>query len=232
MARRRMTLKRIDPWSVLKFGFVANLALLGVAMLAFAVIWFVIQRLGLIERVCAVALELGFERCGINSGNLFRALLLLGLLGVVVNTGLLVFFTFLHNLIADLVGGITVTLEEEGVARGATMTARNVPEPAPLDRPAYPEAVVEPEPLSRVGGYGASPPLADVEASRPWAASAPAEETWRAADPDTARARRSATSRPEPEPEPELEPEPTPATTRTSEPVTSDELFGPRWRSS
>lgn len=121
MVRRRLTLRRIDPWSVLKFGFVANLALLGVFLLGAAVVWFFVQRLGLIEAVCSAATEVGFSDCGIDGGNLFRALLLLGLLGVVVQTGLLVFLSFLHNLIADLVGGLTFGFVDEtpgSAARG------------------------------------------------------------------------------------------------------------------
>lgn len=121
MARRRMTLRRIDPWSVLKFGAVVNACLLVIALLGFGILWFAIRQLGVIEQACDLATDVGFESCAINGGNLFRYLLLLGLLWVVIQTGLLVFFAFLHNLIADLVGGVEVTLSEEG---GATMTSR------------------------------------------------------------------------------------------------------------
>jgi hypothetical protein len=121
VVRRRLTLKRIDPWSVLKFGFVANLSLLAIGMLGFAVIWFFIERLRLVDQVCEIALELGFQSCGIDGGNLLRALFLLGLLGVVIATGLMVFLAFLFNLIADLVGGLTFSFVDDtpgAAARG------------------------------------------------------------------------------------------------------------------
>lgn len=121
MVRRRLTLKRIDPWSVLKFGFVANLSLLAIGMLGFAVVWFFIERLRLIDKVCEIAIEMGFAACGVNGGNLLRALFLLGLLGVVIQTGLMVFLAFLFNLIADLVGGLTFSFVDEtpgAAARG------------------------------------------------------------------------------------------------------------------
>lgn len=121
MVRRRLTLKRIDPWSVLKFGFIANLSLLAIGLLGGAVVWFFVERLGLITQVCEIATEMGFERCGVNGGNLFRAMFLLGLLGVVVQTGLLVFLAFLHNLIADLVGGLAFSFVDDtpgAAARG------------------------------------------------------------------------------------------------------------------
>lgn len=123
MPRRRMTLRRIDPWSMLKFGFVLNLCFLAIALLGAAIVWWVVNRLGLIEQACDLATEVGFEQCGVNGGNLFRLLLLLGILGVVVQTALFVFGAFLHNLIADLVGGIAVTLNEEGGSIATTRAA-------------------------------------------------------------------------------------------------------------
>ena len=127
MVRRRLTLKRVDPWSVLKFGFVLNLALLAIWMLAAGVMWFFVQRLDLIDKVCSIATDMGFVECGINGGNLFRALFLLGLLSVVINTGLFVFLAFLHNLIADLVGGLQFGFDDEtpgAAARGEVSRTR------------------------------------------------------------------------------------------------------------
>lgn len=113
MARTRTTIRRIDPWSILKFGFVANLVLLGIQLLAGAVLWYVIQRLELIQTVCELAGTVGFEECGVDGGALFDTFLVLGLLGVVIQTGILVFLTFLANLIFDLTGGIAITLDDE-----------------------------------------------------------------------------------------------------------------------
>ena len=118
MARTRTTIRRIDPWSILKFGFVANLVLLGIQLLAGAVVWYVIQRLQLIQTVCELAGTVGFEECGVDGGALFDTFLVLGLLGVVIQTGIMVFLTFLANLIFDLTGGITLTLDDDtGPAR-------------------------------------------------------------------------------------------------------------------
>lgn len=132
MARSRVTIRRIDPWSILKFGFVANLVLLGIQLLAGAVVWYVVQRLELIETVCELAATVGFTECGVDGGALFDTFLVLGLLGVVIQTGILVFLAFLANLIFDLTGGIGVTLESTGpapvrgnggIAAGARATA-------------------------------------------------------------------------------------------------------------
>ena len=147
MVRRRLTLKRLDPWSVLKFGFVANVVLLAVVLLVAMLVWFVVARLGLIEQLCTIALDVGFTRCGVSFGAFMRALVLLGLLGVVVQTAVLVFLSFLHNLIADLTGGLSVTVYDrtpgapargEAVRRRADGTAPTAPagEPTHGDRSA------------------------------------------------------------------------------------------------
>lgn len=113
MTRRRLTVRRIDPWSVLKFGAVANVVLLLIWLLVVGVVFYIVDRIGLVDQVCDVVLEVGFEACGVNAGNLFRAIALLGLLGVVILTAVAVFLSFLHNLIADLTGGLTFTVNDD-----------------------------------------------------------------------------------------------------------------------
>lgn len=153
MVRRRLTLKRIDPWSVLKFGFVANLSLLAIWLLGGAVMWFFVRRLRLIDKVCDIALDVGFTSCGVNGGNLFRAMLLLGLLGVVIQTGLAVFFAFLANLIAEVTGGLSFTFADEtagAAGRGEVTTSsatRTVDERDRTTRGRPPD-----------GGSGSAPP--------------------------------------------------------------------------
>lgn len=111
--RRRMTITQIDAWSVLKFGFLLNLCLLAIALLGSVVVWFFVTRLGLIDQVCEIAEDLAFQSCSINGANLFRAELLLGLLWVIVQSAIYVFLAFLHNLLADLVGGLRVTVVDD-----------------------------------------------------------------------------------------------------------------------
>ncbi len=123
MVRRRLTLKRIDPWSVLKFGAILNVAFLAIGLLIAGVIWFVIDRLNIVDQVCGIAADVGFTNCGVEPGPAFRVLVLLGLLWVVVQTAVLVFLAFLHNLIADLTGGLAFTMIDDtpgSAARGET----------------------------------------------------------------------------------------------------------------
>lgn len=178
MVRRRLTLKRLDPWSVLKFGFVANVVLLLMFLLVAVVVWFIIDRLAIVDQVCDIALDVGFTRCGVDFGNLFRALVLLGLLWVVVQTAVLVFFSFLHNLLADLTGGLAVTVNDSTPGT-STETRRPAPQsasrgPAPRGRGAAaatgrpPVPPLQPDPeagRSRArSSSGAERPMPDPEA--------------------------------------------------------------------
>lgn len=121
MARRRLTVKRLDPWSVLKFGIVANIVLFAILLLFAGIVWYIIDQLQLVDQACSIAIDVGFSSCGINAGNLFRALALLGGMGVIVGTAVWVFVAFLYNLIADLTGGLSISVVEEGalVGRGS-----------------------------------------------------------------------------------------------------------------
>lgn len=127
MVRRRLTLKRIDPWSVLKFGVIANVAFVAVGLLVAGVFWFVIDRLNIVDQICGIATDVGFNRCGVEAGPVFQALVMLGLLWVVIQTAIFVFLAFLHNLIADLTGGLVFTMVDDtpgAAARGETQPRR------------------------------------------------------------------------------------------------------------
>ena len=120
MARRRLTIKRIDPWSVLKFGAFLSLVLYLVFLVVAGVVWFVIDRLQLVDQACEIALDVGFTSCAVNAVNLFQVVALLGAMGVIVQTAVLVFLSFLHNLIADLTGGLVVGIVDDSAPPSTT----------------------------------------------------------------------------------------------------------------
>ncbi len=130
MIRRRMTVKRVDPWSVLKLGLVINIAGAAILVITGMVVWSVVRRLQLVERICEPATNLlGLESCTVNGVELMRTSLLLAGLLVVVATGVMVFSAFLYNLIADLTGGIEVSmLDHAGQMRTASGGVEVAPE--------------------------------------------------------------------------------------------------------
>ncbi len=114
-ARRRVTVQRVSPWSVLKLSLIFYFCMLLVVMVASAILWSVIIRVGLLADVTDLLAEFNIN-VRVNGGNAARLLFLLGLIGVVFWTAFNVFLAFLYNLIADLVGGLRVTLAEEDVS--------------------------------------------------------------------------------------------------------------------
>lgn len=156
MARRRLIIKHVDPFTVLKFGAIANAAFFVILMVASIVVWLVIVRIGLIDRSCDIASDVGFADCGLKSSTYFLGATLLGILFAVVQTAMFVFFAFLHNLIADLTGGLSIGVVVEGLPeRGGARDARPAPDPTPYLRPD-----------ATTGRAAPRPPLDDPGATR------------------------------------------------------------------
>jgi Transmembrane domain of unknown function (DUF3566) len=109
--RARLILRRLDPWSVLKFSVVFSLFLMLISLLIFAVIWFVLVNMGVFEDVTSFAGKVNLE-VTFPAGTVFRWYVFAGLLGVVVWSVVTVLLTLLFNLVNDVTGGIEVILAE------------------------------------------------------------------------------------------------------------------------
>ena len=109
--RARLVLRRLDPWSVLKFSLLFYLCLMLVGLLVFAVIWFVLVNMGVFQEITKFAGNFNLT-VAFPAGKVFRWYLMLGLLGVAVWSIVTVLLTLLFNLINDITGGIEVILAE------------------------------------------------------------------------------------------------------------------------
>ncbi len=119
--RAKLVVKRIDPWSVMKFTLLFSLCLLIVFVVAVAALDFALRALGVIDSVNKFLLE--FTGSGGNTppGGFQLAdepvavigiAAIIGLINVVLITAISTLGAFLYNLCADIVGGIEVTLAE------------------------------------------------------------------------------------------------------------------------
>jgi hypothetical protein len=109
--RARLILRRLDPWSVLKFSVVFYFCLMLISLLIFAVVWFVLVNMGVFEEVTRFAGNFNLE-VAFPAGAVFRWYVFAGLLGVVVWSVVTVLLTLLFNLVNDVTGGIEVVLAE------------------------------------------------------------------------------------------------------------------------
>lgn len=116
--RARLSLRKIDPWSVLKFAFVFALALAVVFLVAVVVVYLVLDTMGVFTSVDTTIRDLTASTTSSGLTNLFSfsrvvgGAAVLGAVNVVIITALATLGAFLYNVCADLVGGIEVTLTE------------------------------------------------------------------------------------------------------------------------
>ncbi|WP_159943366.1 MULTISPECIES: DUF3566 domain-containing protein [unclassified Nocardiopsis] len=121
--KAHLTVSRVEPWSVMKFSFVVSLVCFIVLFVAIAVIYATLSMLGVFEELTNMITALlegdgGEDELGLNPAAWFSPGRVLGYTGVVgalnivLITALSTVGAMLYNLVADLVGGIDVTLSE------------------------------------------------------------------------------------------------------------------------
>jgi hypothetical protein len=116
--RARLNLKRIDPWSVMKFAFAVSVVLFIVIVVATSVLYLALDAMGVFKSVNESLTDL--VKAGSGQGGGFRitakgvilSSALIGLVNVVLFTALATLGAFVYNVCADLVGGIELTLAE------------------------------------------------------------------------------------------------------------------------
>jgi hypothetical protein len=139
---RRVTrvVRTIDTWSVFKVALCFSLFLYAVCLTAGVLLWQVAQNTGTVDNVERFFESFGWQTFQLKGGTIYHNAWVGGLFAVVGLTGLCVLSATMFNLIADLVGGVRVTvLEEEVIARedrglGWRRAIRR--EPVPVDEPA------------------------------------------------------------------------------------------------
>ncbi len=117
---RRVTrvIRDIDPWSVFKVGLIFHFVVYLIVLLASVLLWSVASATGTIDNIQQFMKSFGWESFQFEGGQLFVNVMILGLLGVILATAVLVLAATVFNLITDLVGGIRVTVLEEEVVEG------------------------------------------------------------------------------------------------------------------
>jgi hypothetical protein len=117
--RARLGVKRIDPWSVMKFSFAVSLVMLIVIIVAASVLYLALDTMGVFDSINSTVADL-VDAGGGEDGQTFQitaqgviaSSAVLGALNVLLFTSLATLGAFIYNVCADLVGGVEVTLAE------------------------------------------------------------------------------------------------------------------------
>ena len=157
--RVRRVVRKIDPWTVLKVSLVFNAVMALVTVLGTVVFWSVFVNAGIPERINELALTIGIEEGITLDGPVyFRIVVLMGVVGTILMTGVFTLAAVAYNLISDLEGGVElVVLEESAPARKARRRVALPVVTAPVEHSApvrpLPKA---PPPSADVGGRAGS----------------------------------------------------------------------------
>jgi len=105
--------RKVGPWSVLKFSLLFYSCVMLVIVFALVILYGILGAIGALERVTALSRDLFADQSfEIHGGWVFSRLFLIGVVMVVLWSLINVFVAFLYNLISDVVGGVEVTLTE------------------------------------------------------------------------------------------------------------------------
>jgi Transmembrane domain of unknown function (DUF3566) len=116
--RARLVIKHIDPWTVLKISFVVSIVMLAVIVIAVAVIYAVLGRMGVWTQINTLVNEVSPTTTSsalhnpVSGGRIVGVAAVIGAINVVLLTALSTLGAAIYNLISDLVGGVEVTLTD------------------------------------------------------------------------------------------------------------------------
>jgi hypothetical protein len=115
-----LTLARVEPWSVMKFSFVASVVAFIILFVAVAVLYMVLSALGVFDSLehTVASVTSSKDTAGTNIAHYFSPSLILGYtamlgaLNIVLITAISTIGSVIYNLIAKTIGGVEVTLRE------------------------------------------------------------------------------------------------------------------------
>ena len=115
----RVVLRHLDPWSVLKLSLVYYTAVFLVILVAGVLLWAGAEAVGVVGNIENFMVDIGFEDFTFVPSKLLSGVALGGLVLVVAGTFANVLMTALFNLMGDVVGGLKLTLQEDGAQPAA-----------------------------------------------------------------------------------------------------------------
>lgn len=117
--RARLYVTKLDPWSVTKAAFLLAVAVAIILVIAVSVVWFVLDRTGVIVALSGTVTDVVGGTSGLDLvttlgfGQVIGATLIVASVEIVLVSALAGLFTIMYNLTVGITGGVEVVLSED-----------------------------------------------------------------------------------------------------------------------
>ena len=116
----RLTLAKLDPWSVMKLGFLISVAI-GIAFVVLvAVLWMILSTMNVFTDIEGVLQSLQTTTSDpfsikdyVGFGRVVSLSIVIGVIDVILMTAIATVMAFLYNICSALVGGVQLTLTDD-----------------------------------------------------------------------------------------------------------------------
>lgn len=118
----KLTVSRVDPWSVMKIAFLLSVALGIAGVVLVAVIWTLLSGMGVFASLNSIITDLTKNEASTTTfdlmnylgfGRLVSLSVVIGVIDIILVTALATVGAFLYNICASLVGGLQLTLSDD-----------------------------------------------------------------------------------------------------------------------
>ena len=117
--RMKLSLTKVDPWSVAKVSFLLSIAVGIIQIVAVGILWTLLSQIGLFDKLNTVISQTGLASNGMDVssflgfGQVISRVTIFAVFEVVLVVILATIGAFLYNVVSALVGGVHVTLGDD-----------------------------------------------------------------------------------------------------------------------
>ncbi len=118
--RVRLTVSRVDPWSVMKMSFLISVALGIAGVILTAVLWMILSTMNVFSDVEGVLASLQTTTANpfsikdyVGFGRVVSLSIVIGVIDIILMTAIATVMAFLYNICSALVGGLQLTLTDD-----------------------------------------------------------------------------------------------------------------------
>jgi hypothetical protein len=113
----KVVITRVQPWSILKFSLLFYFCIMLIFVFSLLILYWLLGLIGVLDTVTKTLQQFAFgsTKSGfkINGFWIFSRLFVVGVIGVVGWSIVNMFIAVLYNLVADVIGGVQITMSEQ-----------------------------------------------------------------------------------------------------------------------